>query len=170
MSAPPTGRLPADRPAAWTALLNPAAGRGRARTRLPRVADALGAIDAIDADVEIVVTADAADLATRAADAFARGRGVVACGGDGTVCTLAGLAAETHGVLAIVPSGSGNDFARHLGIPTTSRRGRAAAAGRAPARRSRWTSRTSPPPTAPAWFTTVANTGFDARPTAGRTR
>jgi diacylglycerol kinase (ATP) len=47
--------------------------------------------------------------------AFARGDGVLACGGDGTVRALAGLAADVDGLLAIVPVGSGNDFARALG-------------------------------------------------------
>lgn len=154
-------------PSAWTALCNPAAGRGRARTRLPRVVEALGAArDGRGLDVEVVVTASADDLGTRARDAFARGRGVVACGGDGTVCALAGIAAETEGVLALVPVGSGNDFARHLGIPrddvdaavalltgtgevTRVDLGRATTADGTGHERS-------------AWFTTVANTGFDA--------
>jgi diacylglycerol kinase (ATP) len=160
-------------PREWTALLNPAAGRGRARTRVPRVAESLGAArDARGLEVDIVVTASALDMADRAASAFAAGRGVVACGGDGTVGVLAGVAAEHAGVLAVVPVGSGNDFARHLGIPrndvdaavallldaalgqrdgTPAGRvvqvdlGRAVAAdGNA------------------AWFTTVANAGFDA--------
>ena len=74
-------------PERWTAIVNPAAGRGRARARLPRVLDALAAADL---DVEIVLSADAADLVTLARDAFGRGRAVVACGGDGTVCALAG--------------------------------------------------------------------------------
>jgi diacylglycerol kinase (ATP) len=39
----------------------------------------------------------------------------VAAGGDGTVGALAGVAAETGRRLAIVPLGSGNDFARVLG-------------------------------------------------------
>jgi diacylglycerol kinase (ATP) len=153
---------PLELPSAWTALLNPAAGRGRARAGLPRVADALAAIrDVAGLDVGIVVTASAADLAARAGDAFARGRGVVACGGDGTVAALAGLAAEAGGVLAVVPAGSGNDFARHVGIP----RGDVTAAvdllvtgtvtrvdlGRATTADGSST-----------WFTTVANTGFDA--------
>ena len=45
-----------------------------------------------------------------------RGDGVVACGGDGTVAVLAGVAAESGGTIAVVPTGAGNDFARHLGI------------------------------------------------------
>lgn len=148
--------LPA--PERWTAIVNPAAGRGRARTRLPRVLDALAAADL---DVEIVLSADAADLVGRARRAHGRGRGVVACGGDGTVCALAGVAADEAGVLGIVPLGSGNDFARQLELPRDDldaaidvlRTGQVVRAdlGRA---------HTSDGVT--TWFTTVANTGFDA--------
>ena len=101
-------------PEAWTAVMNPAAGRGRGRARLPLVADALA--DA-GLDLEIELSADPDHLVTLARDAFARGRAVVACGGDGTVCALAGVAADHDGVLGIVPVGSGNDFARQLDIP-----------------------------------------------------
>jgi diacylglycerol kinase (ATP) len=145
-------------PSRWTAIVNPAAGRGRAQARLPRVLDALASADF---DCEIVLSADAADLLALARAAFGRGRGVVACGGDGTVCALAGVAADEGGVLGIVPLGSGNDFARHLDVP----RGDVLAAievlrtgcvehvdlGRAHTADGRTT-----------WFTTVANTGFDA--------
>jgi diacylglycerol kinase (ATP) len=144
-------------PDAWTAIINPAAGRSRARTVLPRVADAL-ATSALD--VEVHVSADAPDLRRLAQAAFARGRGVVACGGDGTVCAVAGVAAECGGVLGIVPTGSGNDFARQLAIPRADldaaiallRDGRVA---RADLGRARTAERTT-------WFTTVANAGFDA--------
>src|SRR5262245_29453515 len=40
---------------------------------------------------------------------------VVACGGDGLVAEVAGVAAEAGRRLAIVPTGAGNDFARVLG-------------------------------------------------------
>jgi diacylglycerol kinase (ATP) len=145
-------------PERWTAIVNPAAGRGRARARLPRVLDALAAVDL---DVEIVLSASALDLVTRARDAFGRGRAVVACGGDGTVCMLAGVAADTDGVLGILPLGSGNDFARQLELPRGDheaaidvlRTGRVVRAdlGRAHTADG-----------ATTWFTTVANTGFDA--------
>jgi diacylglycerol kinase (ATP) len=96
-----------------------------------------------------------------ARDAFARGRGVVACGGDGTVCALAGVAAEADGVLGIVPVGSGNDFARQLDIPrgdldaaiTVLRHGHVVAADLGRVHTADGVSH---------WFTTVANTGFDA--------
>ncbi len=148
--------LPA--PERWTAIVNPAAGRGRARARLPHVLDALAAVDL---DVEIVLSANAADLVHQAHDAFGRGRAVVACGGDGTVCMLAGVAADAEGVLGILPLGSGNDFARQLDLP----RGDVAAAldvlrtGHvvpADLGRAHTADGTS------TWFTTVANTGFDA--------
>ena len=62
------------------------------------------------------MSTDARDGQRAAREAFAAGRGVVACGGDGTVGELAEVAAEAEAPLAIVPSGAGNDFARHLGI------------------------------------------------------
>ena len=73
MGISPPATLPPMRPvpAAWTAIVNPAAGRGRARTRLPRVVDALGAADL---DIAIKLSADAADLVTTARAAFERGR------------------------------------------------------------------------------------------------
>jgi diacylglycerol kinase (ATP) len=145
-------------PERWTAIVNPAAGRGRARARLPRVLDDLASADL---DIEIVLSADAADLVALARGAFARGRGVVACGGDGTVCALGGVAADEGGVLGIVPLGSGNDFARQLDLPRGDhpaaidvlRTGRVHRAdlGRAHTADG-----------AVTWFTTVANTGFDA--------
>ena len=138
--------------------MNPAAGRGRAHARLPRVVDALATADL---DVEILLSADAADLVVLARAAFARGRGVIACGGDGTVCTLAATAAGHDGVLGIVPLGSSNDFARQLGLPRDDfraaidvvRTGEVVAADLGRAHTADGTT---------TWFTTVANTGFDA--------
>jgi diacylglycerol kinase (ATP) len=145
-------------PEAWTAIINPSAGRRRARARLPHLADAFAESGL---DVAVNVSADAADLARLAQAAFARGRGVVACGGDGTVSTLAGVAAECDGVLGIMPIGSGNDFARQLEIP---RQDLAAAVAvlqsgqvvRADLGRAQTASG------AVSWYTTVAHAGFDA--------
>ena len=140
----------------WTAVVNPAAGRGRTRRILPELAAACEA-----RGVAVHVASDRADGERAAREAFADGRGVVACGGDGTVAELAALAAESGGALALVPTGSGNDFARHFGID--GRRPLDALAlldhgteircdlGRA--RAADGTTRR---------FTTVAHTGFDA--------
>jgi diacylglycerol kinase (ATP) len=140
----------------WTVVVNPAAGRGRTRKLLPELQRACRA-----RDLAVHVASDAADLIRAARDAFERGDGVVAVGGDGTVAALAGVAAEQEGPLAVVPTGAGNDFARHLGLDR--RRPLDALAlletgeirpvdlGRAEAEGG-----------VSRWFTTVANTGFDA--------
>jgi diacylglycerol kinase (ATP) len=138
---------------AWTAIVNPAAGRGRARKRLPALRDALLASGL---DVDVAVSTGPEAPARIAREAFAAGRGVVACGGDGLVAELAGVAAETEGLLAVVPLGAGNDFARTLGLDHRKpldavdllRGGKETRVdlGRADGR----------------WFTSVANTGFDA--------
>lgn len=133
--------------------MNPTAGRGRTRRLLPELS---AAFTRHGLDVDVRVAADANETVALAADAFSEGLGVIACGGDGTVSMLAGVAAESHGVLGIVPTGAGNDFARALGIrgrdPANAaqilRSGREAVIdlGRVNGR----------------WFTSVANTGFDA--------
>lgn len=145
-------------PSSWTAIVNPAAGRGRARSRLPHLVDALGTADL---DVAVHLSADADDLVALARHAFDDGRGVIACGGDGTVTALAGVAADHHGVLGIVAVGSGNDFARQLEIPrddidaaiTVLETGHVVEAD---------LGRVHTADGVTTWFTTVANTGFDA--------
>jgi diacylglycerol kinase (ATP) len=139
----------------WTAVVNPDAGRRRRHTAIARLGDALAA-----RAVEIHVTPTAAVGLDVARAAFARGEGVLACGGDGTVRGLAALASETGGLLAVVPMGAGNDFARALGYdhqrPLDALRvlddGREAAVdlGRACTADGR-----------NHWFTTVAHTGLD---------
>lgn len=97
-------------------LVNPAAGRGRARAMAHRVIDALRSIDET---VEFATEArgDEARLATEAA---ARGaRIIVIVGGDGSVHHAARglLDAPTRVPVAIVAAGTGNDFVKSLGTP-----------------------------------------------------
>ena len=42
----------------------------------------------------------------------------MAVGGDGTVCEVANGVARTETAVAIVPTGTGNDGSRNLGIPS----------------------------------------------------
>jgi diacylglycerol kinase (ATP) len=151
----------------WTAVVNPAAGRGRTRKLLPQLIEAFAGSEL---DIDVNVTTDFEDARRAARRALDGSRGVVACGGDGLVSELAGLAAEAGGMLGIVPTGAGNDFARHLGIdhrrpldavrvlesgrPGLVDLGRAEAgppAGEGPGEGR-----------AGRWFTSVANTGFDS--------
>jgi diacylglycerol kinase (ATP) len=142
----------------WSAVINPSAGRGRAHKLVPKLRRALAHANL---DVEVHVSTSADDARGVARNALAAGRGLIACGGDGTVCALAGLAAEADGVLAVVPTGSGNDLARHLAIPRDDIDAAIAVVchgvvahvdlGRATAADGSC-----------AWFTTVANAGFDA--------
>jgi diacylglycerol kinase (ATP) len=137
----------------WTAIVNPSAGSGRVTRALSGLSNAFAALDA---DVDIRVSERLEDARDLAIDAVKDHRGIVACGGDGTVAELAGVAAEHDAPLAIVPLGSGNDFARSLGIDTkrpsdavallTSGVEQRCDLGRVNGR----------------WFTSVANTGFDS--------
>jgi diacylglycerol kinase (ATP) len=97
---------------AWTAIVNPAAGRGRTR----RLLDDLAArLHAAPVEVAVHVAGSFDDAADTAAKAAAGGDDLVACGGDGLVGLLAGAAAEAGVRLAVVPTGAGNDFATSLG-------------------------------------------------------
>src|SRR5690349_11750223 len=42
---------------------------------------------------------------------------ILVCGGDGTVCTVAHVLANTGIELAIAPGGTLNHLAKHLGLP-----------------------------------------------------
>ena len=91
-SAPPLRSRPMRAaPDAWTAVVNPAAGRGRGDAGLPHLVDTLArAASTSRSRCRPTPTISCASRATRCR----RGRGVVACGGDGTVCALAGVAAD----------------------------------------------------------------------------
>ena len=94
----------------WTVIVNPVAGRGRTERLLPQIEERAAAAGA---KVEVSLTAD--DPARLASTAAAQGHDLVACGGDGLVAVVAGIAAETSRRFAVVPTGAGNDFARALG-------------------------------------------------------
>jgi diacylglycerol kinase (ATP) len=68
-------------------------------------------------EVLVVVGASAADAERRAAQVVARGaRGLVVVGGDGVVHLGVNVAARAGVPLGIVAAGSGNDFARAVGV------------------------------------------------------
>jgi diacylglycerol kinase (ATP) len=94
-------------------LVNPASGGGAAPAAVVPVARILR-----DAGCAVDVTYSPGPAACHelVLEAAARGDVVVAVGGDGMVASLSGAVVEAGGVLGIVPSGRGNDFARQLGV------------------------------------------------------
>lgn len=69
-------------------------------------------------EVDVRFTTGPGDATRIAAEAAARGDyGVLACGGDGTVNEVATGLINTGTALGILPAGSGNGLARHIGIP-----------------------------------------------------
>lgn len=145
----------------WTAVVNPTAGRGRTKKLLPRLTTAF---DQSDLDIDVAISVDFEDARVQAQKALAAERGVIACGGDGTVSELAGLTAEAGGSFAIVPTGAGNDFARHLGLDHR-RPVDAIALLETGTLATVDLGRAEAPPgdgASSRWFGSVANTGFDS--------
>ncbi len=99
---------------AFTALINPAAGGGRAAKRWRGVSELLRAAGA---DVRSEATRSREHTVQLAQQVAAAGRVVVAVGGDGMVRDVAGGVVRGDGTMAIVPAGRGNDLARRLGLP-----------------------------------------------------
>ena len=101
-------------------IFNPNSGRNRHRPNLPSTLRDYIAARGLDADV---TTTDGPGHATvLARDAALAGcTRVVAVGGDGTMNEVAQALLHTPAALALVPCGSGNGLALHLGLPTSLR-------------------------------------------------
>ncbi len=96
-------------------IYNPAAGRGRARRHVREVEEYLRSRGA-RADLEPSTGPD--DLVRIAAESSRAGYDrVVVCGGDGTLNLAVREFDLAQGTLALIPTGSGDDFARVMGIP-----------------------------------------------------
>ncbi|QYJ03436.1 hypothetical protein KUV85_14020 [Nocardioides panacisoli] len=99
---------------AFAFLVNPAAGGGTAGGVVVPLARRLREAGA---DVEVTYTTSAEGTPALVAAAVRDGRVVVSVGGDGMLSSVAGAVADIDGVLAVVPAGRGNDFARMLRAP-----------------------------------------------------
>ncbi|MGE5543163.1 MAG: diacylglycerol/lipid kinase family protein [Bacillota bacterium] len=96
-------------------IVNPVAGKGRS-LRIWREVEAR--LKARGQPVESRITPGPDTVAGIAEEAVRRGyRTVIAVGGDGTVREVAGAIAGTKVRFGIIPSGTGNDFARTLDLP-----------------------------------------------------
>ncbi|KQX61070.1 MULTISPECIES: diacylglycerol kinase [unclassified Streptomyces] len=98
-----------------TLFVNPAAGRGRgAHAARP----AASALRAAGYTVRTVLGVNAEDALVRARAAVADGTGaLIAVGGDGLAHLALQAVAGTRTPLGLVAAGTGNDFARALGLP-----------------------------------------------------
>src|SRR3954471_21766651 len=94
-------------------IVNPHAGAGRATKLLPGVEAALRAQGRPFRVERTASIEHARELARAARDA---GGLVAAMGGDGLTGAVAGELRDGAGLLAVLPGGRGNDFARKLGI------------------------------------------------------
>jgi len=135
-------------------LANPTAGRGHADQILDAVTARLAAAGAV---VEHLIGDDAEHALELARKAAADGVDtVVTLGGDGMVHIAVQALAETEVSLGVVPLGTGNDFARALGIPAGD-----------PLRAADLVVRNHPRRidlgrSGDSWFATVLAAGFDA--------
>ena len=98
-------------------FLNPAAGRGRAGRREPRIRDLLSRPGYA---VEVHLSRDVGDLEAQVVEHVSKGaRRLVVAGGDGSVHEAANgiMRARGDAALGVIPTGTGNDFAKACGIP-----------------------------------------------------
>ncbi|WP_406388823.1 diacylglycerol kinase [Streptomyces sp. NBC_00887] len=142
-----------------TLFVNPTAGRGRgARAAQP----AASALRDAGFSVRTVLGEDAVDALRRAREAVAAGTGaLIAVGGDGMMSLALQAVAGTGTPLGVVAVGTGNDFARALGLPIRdpAAAGRlAAAALKAGTEREIDLGRVGE-----RWFGSVLASGFDSR-------
>ncbi|MGW1226676.1 diacylglycerol kinase [Streptomyces sp. NPDC001515] len=142
-----------------TLFVNPTAGSGRgARAAQP----AASALRDAGFSVRTVLGEDADDALRRAREAVVAGTGaLIAVGGDGLMSLALQAVAGTTTPLGVVAVGTGNDFARALGLPIRD----PAAAGRlaADALKQGTASTIDLGRTGERWFGSVLASGFDSR-------
>jgi YegS/Rv2252/BmrU family lipid kinase len=98
-------------------LVNSRSGSNRRRDAASLIAKAC------DWDHEVAACGSIADLDDVILSAASRGvKAVFAVGGDGTIHEVAKRLIGTDLALGVVPTGSGNGFARHLGLPMNFRK------------------------------------------------
>jgi diacylglycerol kinase (ATP) len=96
-------------------VINPLAGRGRAAAAVRPMVTRL---EALGAEVTVLIGKDRSESLELCIRAVAEGASaLVAAGGDGMVHLALQAVAGTQTPLGIIPMGTGNDFARCLGVP-----------------------------------------------------
>jgi diacylglycerol kinase (ATP) len=93
-------------------IVNPVSGNGRTRKVLPHL---LSLAKRIGLDFDMQLTQAPEHATELAREHSAEFDVVVAVGGDGTVNEVAAGAVKSKAVMGVIPTGTGNDFARALG-------------------------------------------------------
>ncbi|EPH45609.1 diacylglycerol kinase [Streptomyces aurantiacus] len=142
-----------------TLFVNPTAGRGRgAHAAQPAAA----ALRAAGFSVRTVIGEDAGDALHRARAAVDGGTGaLIAVGGDGMASLALQAVAGTRTPLGVIAVGTGNDFARALGLPV--REPAAAGTVVAAALKETRIRDVDLGRVGATWFGTVLASGFDSR-------
>lgn len=102
-------------------IINPESAGGATRESWPKIASDLAAHFGA---FSCKFTSRAGEGSQLAADAAHKGtKLIIACGGDGTISEVANgiLASRTSAELGVLPSGTGGDFRKTLGIPSRAR-------------------------------------------------
>ena len=95
-------------------LVNPLAGKGKATSIAKELIDFL---NELNAEVDLLVPENRDEVIAAASDAINSGIDrLIAVGGDGLIHQAVNALANTDTPLGIIPVGTGNDFARSLGL------------------------------------------------------
>jgi diacylglycerol kinase (ATP) len=141
-------------------IVNPVAGAGRGARAFPALRQLVAERTHVDAAYAMAERrGHAVALAERAASSGYDP--IAAVGGDGTVNEVANGLLRYRGAIprfAVIPTGTGNDFARSVGIPRALERAVAVALGESGAARAVDGARIGD-----GYFVGVAGAGFDAR-------
>jgi len=111
----------ADAPRRIAVILNPRSGRGQGGRRQAELEGLLqsAGTDAPGAEWRIIETTSAGSATGLARQAVAEGANVIAAaGGDGTLNEVVNGIVGTGAICGLLPLGTGNDFARHIGLKT----------------------------------------------------
>jgi YegS/Rv2252/BmrU family lipid kinase len=98
-------------------IINPTAGRGRAGKRVDRIGELL---DAADVSYQLFASSAVGDLEEQVKDQVDHGtERIIVAGGDGSIHEAVNgiMRARNNARLGVIPTGTGNDFAKACEIP-----------------------------------------------------
>jgi len=97
-------------------IANPVAGRGKAKASIERV---ISILRERKVEFDLTLTHAPGEATELAQNAVKDGwKAIISLGGDGTASEIIGGLAGSDSALGIICCGTGNDFARNLGLPT----------------------------------------------------